>query len=243
MVDGNPSSSARAGELAHGLYPHQIEGLAFLLGRRRSILADDMGLGKTRQSVLSIVEPEPVGPYLVVCPASIKHNWEREIHMVLPRAETAIAGPDDPPAVGYRGWVIINYDILQKHIDALGTHVWTAFVFDEAHYLKNHRTVRSRLSTQLVTEAPGDPVVHVLTGTPLTNRPRDLFPLLQLVRHSLGRSCLAFSKRYCDGQRNEYGHWVSAGSSNIEELAVQLHGIMLRRTKNEVLDLPPKLRT
>ena len=62
-----------------GLYPHQIEGLAFLLGRRRSILADDMGLGKTRQSVLSIVEAEPLGPYLVVCPASIKHNWEREI--------------------------------------------------------------------------------------------------------------------------------------------------------------------
>ncbi len=243
MVDGNPSSSARAGELAQGLFLHQIEGLAFLLGRRRSILADDMGLGKTRQSVLSIVEAEPEGPYLVVCPASIKHNWEREIHMVLPRAETAIVGPDDPPAAGYRGWVIINYDILKKHIDVLGTHPWTAFVFDEAHYLKNHRTVRSRLSTQLVTEAAGDPVVHVLTGTPLTNRPRDLFPLLQLVRHSLGRSFLAFSKRYCDGQRNDYGHWVSAGSSNIEELAVQLHGIMLRRTKDEVLDLPPKLRT
>jgi SNF2 family DNA or RNA helicase len=198
VVDGNPSSSARAGELAHGLYPHQIEGLAFLLGRRRSILADDMGLGKTRQSVLSIVEAEPVGPYLVVCPASIKHNWEREIHMVLPRAETAIVGPDDPPAVGYGGWVIINYDNLKKHINLLGTHPWTAFVFDEAHYLKNHRTVRS---------------------------------------------FLAFSKRYCDGQRNDYGHWVSAGSSNMEELAVQLHGIMLRRTKDEVLDLPPKLRT
>ena len=148
----------------------------------------------------------------MVCPASIKHNWEREIHMVLPQAETAIVGPGEPPAVGYAGWVIVNYDILKKHFDLLGTHSWAAFVFDEAHYLKNHRTVRSPLSTQLV-------------------------------NHSLGRSLLAFSKRHCDGQRNDYEYWVSAGSSNIEELAVQLHGIMLRRTKDEVLDLPPKLRT
>ena len=147
----------------------------------------------------------------MVCPASIKHNWEREIHMVLPQAETAIVGPGEPPAVGYTGWVIVNYDILKKHFDLLGTHSWAAFVFDEAHYLKNHRTVRSPLSTQLV-------------------------------NHSLGRSLLAFSKRHCDGQRNDYEYWVSAGSSNIEELAVQLHGIMLRRTKDEVLDLPPKLR-
>ena len=118
------SPPTRAAQLAQGLYAHQIEGLAFLLGRRRSILADDMGLGKTRQSVVSIVEAEPAGPYLVVCPASIKHNWEREIHMVLPQAPTAIVGPADPPAVGYSGWVIINYDILKRHFDVLCGHPW-----------------------------------------------------------------------------------------------------------------------
>ena len=80
-----------------------------------------------------------------------------------------------------------------------------------------------------------------MTGTPLTSRPRDLFPLLQLVRHALGRSFVSFAKRYCDGYKGDYG-WVADGASNIEELTVQLHGIMLRRTKAEVLDLPPKVR-
>ena len=69
----------RATQLADGLYPHQVEGLAFLLGRRRAILADDMGLGKTRQSILAMQEAAPQGPWLVVCPASVKRNWAREI--------------------------------------------------------------------------------------------------------------------------------------------------------------------
>ena len=84
--------------------------------------------------------------------------------------------------------------------------------------------------------------VYLLTGTPLTNRPRDLFVLLQLVGHSLGRSFLSFAKRYCAAEKNDYG-WQTRGASNIEELTVQLHGVMLRRSKDQVLALPPKLRT
>ena len=67
--------------------------------------------------------------------------------------------------------MIVNYDVLAKHTDALETHEWTGLVFDEAHYLKNHTSQRSRLARQLVAAAP-DAVLHALTGTPLTNRPR-----------------------------------------------------------------------
>jgi len=237
------AATARAREIAQELYPHQVEGVGFLLGRRRSILADDMGLGKTRQSVVAMTEAEPRGPYLVVCPASVKHNWAREIRLALADAETWVVGPQPPPDGGFKGWVIVNYDLLKRDIDALLGHGFAGIVFDEGHYLKNHRAQRSRLSRRLVVDRDFDPVVHVLTGTPLTNRPRDLFPLLQLVGHSLGHSFLAFARRYCDGHRNDYGYWVTAGASNIEELSVQLQGIMLRRTKDEVLDLPPKQRT
>ncbi|MEC7842832.1 MAG: DEAD/DEAH box helicase [Candidatus Latescibacterota bacterium] len=237
-----PSARARAEEIARSLYPHQVEGLAFLLGRRRSILADDMGLGKTRQSVLAMVEAEPTGPYLVICPATVKGNWVREILIVLPDAETTIVGPARTPAADFSGWVIINYDLLKREVDALLQHRWSGLVFDEAHYLKNHRTIRNRLSMRLVAET-GSPVVHALTGTPLTNRPRDLFPLLQLVDHALGKSFLSFAKRYCHAHKNDYGYWVTTGASNIEELSVQLHGIMLRRTKANVLDLPLKMRS
>jgi len=231
----------RAHQIAQGLFPHQVEGVAFLLGRRRAILADDMGLGKTRQAIVAISETEPDGPYLVICPASVKHNWAREIEVVKSDGEVAIVGPNDPPSADWSGWVIVNYDILKKHLDRLVTFDWKGMVFDEAHYLKNHTSQRSKLGRQLV-GAASDPIVYALTGTPMTNRPRDLFPLLQLANHPMGRSFLSFAKQYCDAHENGYG-WVTDGASNLEDLTLQLRGVMLRRNKNEVLDLPPKIRT
>lgn len=229
--------------LSDGLFAHQVEGIAFLLARRRSILADDMGLGKTRQSIVALRHAEPSGPYLVVCPASVKLNWEREIRMVEPAAvcEVLNGGTASLPA-GFRGWAVINYDILGKRIEAFSTIAWAGIVFDEAHYLKNHNSQRSRHARRLALESGNDPIVHALTGTPLTNRPRDLFPLLQVVRHPLAKSFLSFAKRYCAASHSGFG-WVTNGASNLEELTVQLHGIMVRRRKEDVLDLPPKLRS
>ena len=82
----------RAAALAQGLFPHQIEGVAFLLGRRRAILADDMGLGKTRQAIVAMRHAAPPGPYLVVCPASVKHNWAREISIASPTLRSTSSG-------------------------------------------------------------------------------------------------------------------------------------------------------
>ena len=236
------ASLTRAEELAEGLFSHQIEGIAFLLGRRRALLADDMGLGKTRQSVLAMVEAEDEGPYLVICPASIKRNWAREIEIVLPNATPVIVGPKPLPPPEFQDWVIINYEILGKNLDLLLQFDWKGVVFDEAHYLKNYQSQRSRNGAKLVESIENDPVVHALTGTPMTNRPRDLFPLLQILKHPLGKSFLSFAKRYCEAYQGDFG-LVADGASNLEELTVQLHGVMLRRTKDEVLDLPPKVRT
>ena len=74
--------TGKALAIAHGLYPHQVEGVAFLMRRRRAILADDMGLGKTRQAIVAVTHDTTQGPYLVVCPASVKRNWGREIELV-----------------------------------------------------------------------------------------------------------------------------------------------------------------
>ena len=235
--------TARA--LADGLFPHQVEGVAFLLGRRRAILADDMGLGKTRQAIVSLRHLAPNGPYLVVCPASVKRNWAREIAQVIPDASIVVIDGSAPVDLDAT-WVILNYDILGRHRDALEQRDWTALVFDEAHYLKNHTSARSKLArglTERASAAAAQPlIVQLLTGTPLTSRPRDLFVLLQLVGHPLGRSFLAFAKRYCAAEKGEFG-WKTGGASNIDELTVQLHGVMLRRSKDDVLALPPKLRT
>jgi SWI/SNF-related matrix-associated actin-dependent regulator 1 of chromatin subfamily A len=245
LSPGDPDRAFRdAAALAQGLFPHQIEGVAFLLGRTRAILADDMGLGKTRQAIVALRHAAPRGPYLVVCPASVKRNWAREIAVAAPEASTHVIERGAELPEKYE-WVIVNYDILGKHMETLGGVRWAGLVFDEAHYLKNHRSARSRLARQLADRAKADggrPAVYLLTGTPLTNRPRDLFVLLQLVGHPLGRSFLSFAKRYCAAEKNDYG-WETRGASNIEELTVQLHGVMLRRSKDQVLSLPPKIRT
>jgi SWI/SNF-related matrix-associated actin-dependent regulator 1 of chromatin subfamily A len=244
-LSGDPDAAFKSAvALADGLFPHQIEGVAFLLGRRRAILADDMGLGKTRQAIVSLRHLTPGGPRLVVCPASVKRNWAREIAVVSPDSPVLIIEGSAPIAPTGE-WVIVNYDILGRHMETLQRVPWAALVFDEAHYLKNHTSTRSKHARQLTLSAataiPGL-AVQLLTGTPLTSRPRDLFVLLQLAAHPLGRSFLAFAKRYCAAEKGEYG-WKTGGASNIEELTVQLHGVMLRRTKDDVLALPPKLRT
>jgi SWI/SNF-related matrix-associated actin-dependent regulator 1 of chromatin subfamily A len=246
LSPNDPDQAFRdAAALARGLFPHQIEGVAFLLGRRRAILADDMGLGKSRQAIVALKHLNTTGPFLVVCPASVKRNWAREIAIAAPGASTHVIERSTQLPSEHE-WVIVNYDVLDKHIATLGGNGWAGLVFDEAHYLKNHRSTRSRLARQLADRAKAhagaQPAVYLLTGTPLTNRPRDLFVLLQLVGHPLGRSFLSFAKRYCAAERNDYG-WETRGASNIEELTVQLHGVMLRRSKDEVLSLPPKIRT
>ena len=242
---GDPDAAfGSAVALAGGLFPHQIDGVAFLLGRRRAILADDMGLGKTRQSIVSLRHLTPGGHRLVVCPASVKRNWAREIAIVAPDSAVLVI-EGTAPAAPTAEWVVINYDILGRHIDQLLRVPWAGLVFDEAHYLKNHTSARSKLARQLTAAAAAANrtlAVQLLTGTPLTSRPRDLFVLLQLAAHPLGRSFLAFAKRYCAAEKGEYG-WKTGGASNIEELTVQLHGVMLRRSKDDVLSLPPKLRT
>src|SRR5262249_32764154 len=180
------------------------------------------------------------GPWLVVCPASVKRNWAREILIARPTDQIRIIGVDALPDDDFGDWVVVNYDLLSKHVEKLEAMPWTALVFDEAHYLKNHRSQRSQVARRSVAAAP-NAALHALTGPPLTNRPRDLFPLLQLVGHPMGRSFLSFAKRYCDATHNGFG-WVTDGASNLEELRVQLHGVVLRRPKDEGFDLRPKLR-
>jgi SWI/SNF-related matrix-associated actin-dependent regulator of chromatin subfamily A-like protein 1 len=234
-------SAGRAERIADRLFPHQVEGIAFLLKRRRAILADDMGLGKTRQTIIGLHVAEPGGPYLVVCPASVRRNWAREIETALPGSSVHIIGGKSDDAPMGAEWIVVNYDILGAHAERLAKHPWRGIVFDEAHFIRNHQSQRSRHSRAIVDSAD-DPVVYALTGTPLTNRPRDLFPLLQLCGHAMAKSFLSFAKRYCDAYRSDYG-WVTDGASNLAELATQLQGVMLRRTKDDVLELPPKLRT
>src|SRR5262245_23605924 len=111
-----PSSDALAeaarqlGQTYPDLYGHQRSGVAFLLSRRRAILADDMGLGKTRQAIIALREAAPDGPYLVVCPAGVKLTWRREIQLIEPDTDVFVVHGSTWEA-GHR-WTVVNYDLL-----------------------------------------------------------------------------------------------------------------------------------
>jgi len=236
------------GSIAPGLlYPHQADGVVFLISKNRAILGDDMGLGKTRQAIVALNVAAPSGVILIVCPASLKLNWKREILMVDPAARIETVGYDKE-AVDSPRWVIVNYDLLSKHANRLHDIPWTGVILDEAHFIKN-ASARTTHCLKLLgvndqAKAPliGPNYVFLLTGTPMTSRPRDLFNLLRCVGHPAARSFLSFAKRYCEAYRNDFG-WVTTGASNLDELNLLMKEIMLRRKKDEVLDLPPKIRS
>jgi SWI/SNF-related matrix-associated actin-dependent regulator 1 of chromatin subfamily A len=208
-----------------------------------------MGLGKTRQAIVALREACPDGTLLVICPASLKLNWEREIRLVEPDAPIEV--------IGVRGhgvadgvtprWVVVNYDLLAKNAGGLSGVPWAGVIVDEAHFIKNASQRTSQVLKIIGASGEKDsrhvpPHVYLLTGTPMPNRPRDLFNLLRATGHPSARSFLSFAKRYCDAYRNDYG-WVTTGASNLAELNLLLKEVMLRRKKDEVLDLPPKIRT
>ena len=235
-------------KIAEGsLYPYQADGVAFLLSKKRAILADDMGLGKTRQAIVAMEAGSPDGTILVVCPASLKLNWRREILMVDGDASIEVLGVDTDQADAPR-WIIVNYDLLGKYTKRLHAIDWAGIILDEAHFIKNASKRTNHclklLGVQAEARAPviGPEYVFLLTGTPMTNRPKDLFNLFRCVGHPASRSFLSFAKRFCDAYRNDYG-WVTTGASNLDELNLLMKEVSIRRLKDEVLDLPPKVRS
>jgi SWI/SNF-related matrix-associated actin-dependent regulator 1 of chromatin subfamily A len=236
-------------------YEHQKEGIKFLLSRKKAILADDMGLGKTIQAVVSTLATESK-KVLIICPSSTKINWEREINMFGEYDTSIIQGRKWKPAK----YTIINYDILknfhtvkkrgEKPIEELTQILDEKFdtlIVDEAHYLKNHKSIRGSIVTDLVKKTDFENV-WLLTGTPVANRPKDLYNLLKIIGHPLADNWQFYVKRYCDAKnfkkRLKNGKikniWLVDGNSNLGELSIRIKNKVLRRMKEEVLDMPDK---
>lgn len=230
------------GRLQRIPFEHQMEAVQFLLKKKKAILADEMGAGKTLAAVLAMHNLS--GKRLIVCPASLKLNWEKEIKMVTDAPIKLIAGKKWPK-VGKNDWVILNYDILKNHMENIKRAKFKAVTFDEAHYCKsinNNGYGGSKRARYFIQTANLMEYVFLLTGTPITNKTKDVFNLLKAVKHPLSRNFKDFAKKHCAPEFNGYG-WSYDGSSNQEELNEQLKPFMLRRLKGELLELPGKTRS
>lgn len=242
------------------LYKHQEEGIKFLLSRNGCILSDDMGLGKTIQSIIAALE-SGAKKILVICPSSSKINWKREIEIFT----------NDVKIVNGMRWerakfTIINFDILRNFhtigdckkknsddpiIDCNREIVNSNFdliIVDEAHNLKNNKSIRGEIVAELSTKY-AIPKIWLLTGTPVANRPMDFYNLLKIIKSPLAENWMFFAKRYCDGRKmfrtlkngKKKQIWITDGASNLDELALKTKNLIIRRLKNEVLDMPEKL--
>ena len=239
---------------------YQKAGIAFALAHPGTIIADEMGLGKTVQAIGVINASPDVRRVLIVCPASLKLNWRNECKKWLTRPELSVqlwSRDFTKPGEISDLVCIINYDMLKKlPTDA----TWDLLILDEAHYVKNPKSQRTKLVGALKKRCAR---VIALTGTPILNKPIELWPILQIVASEAwdpagfmkGRSVGAgegagffrFAKRYCAAHEVWFGHtkhWDFTGASNLDELQEKLRSTcMVRRLKQDVLkELPAKRR-
>ncbi len=222
-------------------YPFQEECLAELDDKRgRAVLAVDMGCGKTPMSLWWLSRNEAV-PAVVVCPASIKWQWQAEVMKVLGWRAAVCEGkkPRVKHIAGSRV-VIVNYDILAAWLPLLKQMKPTCIVLDECQYCMSPKSIRTKAARDLCRRVPH---VLALSGTPLVNRPIELFPTLNILRPSKFTSRFSFGMAYCAGRRG-YRGWDFNGASKTEELhQLLLDTVMVRRRKADVLkDLPAKVR-
>jgi len=259
----------RARRKGFDYFAYQKAGIEFIHKHRDTLLADFMGLGKSIQAIGAInLDPE-IELALIVCPASIKLNWCKELWLWLYRdLPICLANGKDFPAVKQvvdvdrgqvilaegtftRGVLVINYEQVGKLRPGIDLD-WHLLIVDETHYIKSSDALRTH---NLLGKWHNDPAQRIepirgrkrifMTGTPILNKPKELWTTLRaLDPGGIGGNWRDFHIRYCAGHQTTRGgtrHWDIEGASNLEELQQRLRsGLMIRRMREEVLtDLPP----
>jgi SWI/SNF-related matrix-associated actin-dependent regulator 1 of chromatin subfamily A len=225
---------------------HQKEAIQKLVENKKFILADDMGLGKTTSTIIAALESGSK-KVLIICPATLKINWKREIENY---SDKSIYIAESKNFSTEADFVIINYDIIKNFHDTKkkdDSQVLAAnfdlVIVDEAHYIKNATAQRTKLINDIVKKTER---LWLLTGTPMTSRPIDYFNLLSIIDSPVAKNWMAYAIRYCSGYQFKVGNrkvWNVTGASNLEELRDRTVGLTLRRLKENVLDLPDKIIT
>ena len=224
------------------LYPYQLDGVLHLAFTRRAMLADDMGLGKTVQAIgaCALLQRERgIERVLVITPASLKHQWKREIERFTSLSATVVQGPQDKRALLYAAptfFTIVNYELLLRDSYAFHHLKPDVIILDEAQRIKNWRT-----KTAMAVKKLRSKYSFVLTGTPLENRLDELYSVLQFLDPRLLGPLWQFNRRYFILEKKRSGFKV-LGHKNLDELRKRIEPTVLRRRKNEVLlDLPDRV--
>jgi hypothetical protein len=179
-----PAPSSLRAPGGRELMPHQARVIAAAAaGHRTFLLADEPGLGKTAQALLA-AEAANAYPLLVVVPAVVKTNWAREAGIWTPHRSVTVVQGDGETVDGFADIVVVNYEVLDRHVGWFGTFGFRGMVVDEAHFIKNKTSQRSQhvleLSDRIRARVPR-PLLMALTGTPLINDIEDFRAIWQFL--------------------------------------------------------------
>lgn len=220
------------------LLPYQMDGIAFAVGAGRAVLADDMGLGKTIQGigVAELMAREAgISKVLVICPTSLKSQWRNEIQRFSGRNVQLILGSAEERAEQYDNecfFTVCNYEQVLKDMLSIERVKWDLIILDEGQRIKNWEA-----KTSNVVKSLKSPFALVLSGTPLENRLDELYSVVQFIDDRR----LAPAFRFFNRHRVVEDNGKVIGYKNLDELRENLKPILLRRTREGVLDqLPPR---
>lgn len=229
--------------IATPLYRYQEEGLLHLTFGRRALLADDMGLGKTIQAIAAAAllrQLRDIQHVLVITPASLKHQWQREIGRFTSLSCQVVEGNQIERRAFYRTpqfFNIINYELLRLDEEEIARSRFDLVILDEAQRVKNWRTKTADAVKRL-----RSPYAFVLTGTPLENRLDELYSIFQVIDPTILGPLWRFNQRYYETERRPSGSYKVLGYKNLDELRHRIAPYVLRRVRDQVLlDLPARL--
>ena len=232
--------------LPYTLFPYQELCVAYMEEVYKNgdgvLIADEMGLGKTIEAIAWLSLHPEIRPAMIVCPASVKQNWYREIKKWLPDSDVQlIRNGKDTFELG-KDFYVVNYDLIWR-LDDIDKVKIESIIFDEVTAIKESKAKRSKTAKRLGRKAK---YVVGLSGTPIMNRPIEFYNFLNMISPKEFNNWIYFGTRYCGGRQIRIGNrqiWQFSGATNLNELGKRLKSLMLRRKKEQVLtELPAKRR-
>lgn len=235
-----PEPGRVSAPLGRNLMPHQAQVVeATARGHRTFLLADEPGLGKTAQALLA-AQAANAYPLLVVVPNVVKTNWAHEVGLWTPQRRVTVVHGDGEKVDGFADVVVVNYEILDRHVGWLGNFGFRGMVVDEAHFIKNKSSQRSQhvlALSERIRDRASRPLMMALTGTPLINDIEDFRAIWQFLGwiddvKPLGRLMAALED---SGLTPADPGFYSAARSAVINM-----GIVRRRKVDVVADIPAR---
>ena len=229
-------------QLKIALFPYQKEGIDFALFRKSAIIADEMGLGKTIQAIGTAILKKSIFDFkktLVVCPASLKEQWKKEIEKFSDEKALVVEGLPDEREKQYQDlehfFFIVNYETILRDQLAISKAGFDFLILDEAQRIKNFETKTASTISRLQFKH-----VLVITGTPIENRLIDIFSIVSAINPYFFGPLWEFSYQYClfDPEK----HNKINGYYDLQKLNKRLESILIRREKRKVIDQLPNVQ-